>query len=390
MRRPRFGMMDRRTFLKRTAQMAAWWAAMGASGGLAGCGPAATEEPTVAPTQAPTEAPVEPTAVSTEAAPGGDTLVVVSWGGSYQDAQRQAFFAPFEEEYGVTILDSGDMDFAKLKAMAESGAMEWDVCDVGGYLMFEGANLGLLEAIDYSRFENLDEIIPEAMHEFGVTTIYYSEAIAYNTEVYPDGSHPKSFAEFWDVANVPGRRGLHNYVTPVLEEALMADGVPMGEVFPLDVDRAFASLDKIKGEIATWWDAGAQPPQLLADGELDVCTAWNGRIWSVQQEGVPVAMEWNEGVLEYDSWIIPKGAPHLELAQEFVAFASRADRQAELVQLLPYGPVNEKAFDFIPEEMAPFIPTYPDNRAVQLVKDYAWWGERLQDLIERFENWKLA
>jgi len=379
MRRPRFGSMDRRTFLKRTAQLAAWWAAMGAAGGLAGCAPAPTEEPEEEPTEA----------AATEAASSDDTLVVVSWGGSYQEAQRKAFFTPFEEEYGVTILDSGDMDFAKIQAMAESGNMEWDVCDDETFGVFRGARLGLLEPIDYSRFENTDDIIADAMFEYGIVTIFYSDVIAYNTDVYPTGTHPQSWADFWDVEKFPGRRGLYDYVSPALEQALMADGVPLDEVYPLDAERGFASLDKIRDNIV-WWEAGAQPAQLLSDGELDICSAWNGRIWTVAQEGAPVAVEYNQGILESDSWIIPKGAPHLELAQEFVAFASRADRQAEFAQLIPYGPVNKKAFDFIPEDMAPEVPTYPDNLERQLVKDYEWVGENIDPLIEEFESWKLA
>jgi putative spermidine/putrescine transport system substrate-binding protein len=363
-----------------TGQLAAYWAALQATGGLlAGCAPQPTPEE-----EMPTDAPVAATA---------DELVVVSWGGAYQDAQRKAFFDPFEEEYGVTILDSGDMDFAKILAMAEAGAMEWDVGDVGTMSVYRGAQHGVLEPIDYSRFENTDDLIQEGMHEFGVVTIFYSDVIGYNTESYPTGSHPQSFVDFWDVENFPGRKGLYNYVTPQVEFALLADGLPMDELYPLNdekIERAFTSLDRIKEHINVWWDSGAQPAQLLADGELDMCTGWNGRFWTVQQEGAPVAVEWNQGALESDSWLIPKGAPHLELAQEFVAFASRADRQAEFTEYIPYGPINTKAFDFIPEEMAPHLPTSPQNRDKQFIFDSEWWGENADPLIERFENWKLT
>jgi len=369
--------------------MAAWWTALQATGGLVGCAPKPTEAPPV--TEVPTEAPPEPVMTPTEAARRDDVLVAVSWGGSYQEAQRKAFFDPFEEEYGVTVLDSGDMDFAKLMAMVESGVVEWDVCDDETFGVIRGQDLGILEPIDYSLFEDIDDIIEDAIFEYGVVTIFYSDVIAYNTDVYPTGTHPQSWADFWDVERFPGRRGLYDYVSPALEQALMADGVPIDELYPIDAERGFASLDRIRDYIV-WWEAGAQPAQLLSDGELDICSAWNGRIWTVAQEGAPVAIEYNQGILESDSWIIPKGAPHKELAQEFVAFASRADRQAELVQLIPYGPVNKRAFDFISDEMAPFIPTFPANLERQAVKDYMWLGrnENIAPLIEAFEAWKLA
>jgi len=313
--------------------------------------------------------------------------VIASWGGAYQEAQRQAFFDPFEEEYGVTIDDTSEMDTEKLIAMVQSGNVEWDVCDDETFSVFRGARLDVLESIDYARFENVDDILPEAMFEYGVVTIFYSDVIAYNTDVYPTGSHPKSWADFWNVEQFPGRRGLYDYVSPAFEQALMADGASLEEVYPIDVDRALASLEKIKNRIY-WWDAGAQPPQLLQEGTLDISSAWNGRIWSAAQEGAPVAVEWRQGILESDSWIIPKGGPHTDLAQEFVAFASRAERQAEFAQLIPYGPVNTRAFDYIPEDMAPHIPTYPANRQAQLVKDYYWLGLNIDSLIQRFEAWR--
>ncbi len=66
----------------------------------------------------------------------------------------------------------------------------------------------------------------------------------------------------------------------------MADGVPADEVYATletdeGIDRAFAVLDRIKDDVI-WWEAGAQPPQLLADGEVAMSTAYNGRFFAAQ------------------------------------------------------------------------------------------------------------
>ena len=68
-----------------------------------------------------------------------------------------------------------------------------------------------------------------------------------------------------------------------MEFALIADGVPVSKVYDVlgteeGVARAFAKLDTIKDDVV-WWEAGAQPPQLLADGEVVFTTAWNGRVF---------------------------------------------------------------------------------------------------------------
>ena len=57
--------------------------------------------------------------------------------------------------------------------------------------------------------------------------------------------------------------------TPNLEFALIADGVPMDKVYPIDIDRAFKSLSRIKSAVPKFWDTGALSSQMLADKEAD-------------------------------------------------------------------------------------------------------------------------
>ena len=48
----------------------------------------------------------------------GGSFTFVSWGGSYQEMQRQAFLIPFAEKFGVNIIEDGPPDYAKVRAMA--------------------------------------------------------------------------------------------------------------------------------------------------------------------------------------------------------------------------------------------------------------------------------
>ena len=111
------------------------------------------------------------------------------------------------------------------------------------------------------------------------------------------------------------------------------------------VDKAIESWDKIKGDIIKWWGSGAEGVQLLADKEVVMALVPTSRVWELAEEGVPVAVQWNQALCGADYWWIVKGTDNLEAAQKFLAFVSRADRQAALVSELPYGPANVKAFD---------------------------------------------
>ncbi|NBW25913.1 MAG: extracellular solute-binding protein, partial [Betaproteobacteria bacterium] len=93
---------------------------------------------------------------------------------------------------------------------------------------------------------------------------------------------PKTLEDFFNVTKFPGKRGLKKDPSVTLEWALMADGVAVNDVYkvlgtPAGVDRAFKKLDTIKSSIV-WWTAGAQPPQLLASGEVVMTHSWHGRI----------------------------------------------------------------------------------------------------------------
>jgi len=315
-------------------------------------------------------------------------LVICSWGGSYQEAQRKAMLEPFEKESGIKVIEASPTDYGKLKAMVVSGNVEWDLVDVGDRMVNSGAKDGLLEPLDYQLIDTRD-VFPQVVHKYGIGTIYYSTILGYSTKKYSSGNHPKTWAEFWDMKRFPGPRTMRNNPIDNLEFALMADGVPMGKIYPLDVERAFKSLERIKKHITVWWTTGAQPAQLLADAEVDLATAWNGRVATIIQQGAKAAIEWNQGQLHWDSWLIPKGSRNKDGAMKFIAFATQPKIQAAITRYIPYGPVNKKAFDFIDPKIARELPTDPENARRQLMVDAAYWGENLNALVERWNTWLI-
>jgi putative spermidine/putrescine transport system substrate-binding protein len=323
----------------------------------------------------------------------GPTLTIASYGGAYQDSQRAAFFEPFRKERNVRLVEvSHAGEYSKLKAMVETGNYEWDVVDAESRLVYRGANEGILERIDYSVVPK-DELLPWAVHEYGVANIVYSNIIAYSLKEFPAGKpHPTTWGEFWDVEKFPGRRGLEKRPHLTLEAALLADGVAPEELYPLDVERAFRSLDRLRPSVAVWWDAGAVPPQLLANEEVVLTSAYNGRIWSaVHEENIPIAVEWGQGIMDSDWWVVPRGLPEerRRLAMEFIAFAVRAERQAEQVRRIPYGPTNRLTLDMVPPEMKAHLPTAEENIKKQVWLDSAWWAENEAEVLRRWNLWRL-
>ena len=177
-----------------------------------------------------------------------------------------------------------------------------------------------------------------------------------------------------------------------LEFALMADGVPREQVYSLlktqaGVDRAFKKLDTIKKDVV-WWEAGAQPPQLLASGEVVMTTAWNGRIYDAdKKDGKNFKIVWDGQVPDYDFWVIPKGTKDVAAAYKFIAFASDAANMSNQSKYISYGPTNVDAIPKIAPAVLADLPTAPENARTELVQDYYFWGDHGEELRKRFNTW---
>lgn len=319
-------------------------------------------------------------------------LTIVSWGGNYQEAQQGIFFRPFAEESGAPVLDeSWDGGYGVLQSRVMAGSPNWDVVQVEAEELALGCEDGLFEPIDWSGIEGgEDAFLEAAVSECGVGAIVWSTAIAYDADRLEEG--PQSWADFWDTEAFPGNRGLRRGPKYTLEFALLADGVEEEEVYdvlgtPEGVDRAFAKLDELRGNIV-WWEAGAQPLQLLASGEVEFTTAYNGRITGINRsEGRNFQVVWPGSIYAVDSWVILAGAENADAGQDFIAFASDPARMAELPEFIAYGLPRTDVAELVPEEYRADLPTDPANLEQALALDVDFWIDNSEALTQRFNAW---
>lgn len=315
----------------------------------------------------------------------GQTLTVTSWGGEYQEAQAEAIFEPFQRLTGATI-QTATTDLTALRRQVETDDVIWDVSDVLLEDVRPLANLGAIEELDYNVIST-DGIFDDVRMDHGLGSAYFSTLLAYQLDRWPDLPPPGGWADFWNLDRYPGTRGLHQQPQTTLEFALLADGVPLDELYPLDVDRAFAMLDRIRDAVTLWWEQGAQPAQILNSGDLDMVAAWHSRVERVRLDGAPVGITWNGGALSGDAWVIPRGSRNREIAMDFINFATRPEVCAAFAMLVPFGPVNRNAFEYIPQEVAELLPSYPPHKEVQFAVDFEWWFNYREEVEERFDNW---
>lgn len=317
-------------------------------------------------------------------------FTIAAWGGNYQDAQREAYFNPFAKDQGLKIVETTYLGgLAELKAMADTGNVTWDLVMAGGTDAQLACDEGLLEKIDWDALGGGKELLPAAVQPCAVGNVVIGNGFAYNAEAFPD-SPPKDWADFFDLKKFPGKRGIINNPYFNLEAALMADGVPLDQVYdvlstPEGVDRAFAKLDTIKGELQ-FWEAGSQPVEWLVAKNVAMSSAYNGRIITAKKEGKPLEFVWKNHIYNIDVWAIPKNAPYKEQAKEFMKIANNAEAQAKFSAIMPYGPTNVNAINLMPEEARKNLPA-GENIAEALSYSDSFWIENYDALKERWSNW---
>lgn len=325
-------------------------------------------------------------AATAEEPPKPESIVVNGSGGAVADAMQKAFFAPFEEKYGIKVIATSPTDFGKLRAMVESGNVEWTATELDVENAELAGEMGLLEPVD-TDVVDLSSYPEEAKHTNWLPRGAYATALGYRKDAFPDGQHPSTWAEFWDVERFPGPRALRNHPIDNLEFALMADGVAPEDLYPLDVDRAFAKLDEIKPHIAVWWESGSQPAQMLVDNEVVLATGWNGRFVAVIQDEAPIGIEYNQAIIKEAAFGIPKGAPHAYWGQKLLAEITVAENQGVYANELAYPGLNLKSIEFVDPEIAPLLPTHPDNIDGLVWTKVNWWAEHGKEMQRRWNRW---
>ncbi|MFT3688489.1 ABC transporter substrate-binding protein [Paenirhodobacter sp.] len=316
------------------------------------------------------------------------SLTVADPGGPYSAGYRKAFYDPFTAETGIEVVSvARDAEpTAQFKSMVETKSYIWDVCTItlSARLILERD--GLLDEINLDPAAVTD-LMPGSVHPNFLGVDVYSTVFGYNTATVE--KPPASWADFWDTDAFPGRRSLRKNPIDTLEQALLADGVALKDLYPLDLDRAFAKLDELKDRVDVWWTGGAQTSQMIQSGEVDMIAAWNARLQAAIDSGAQARIVWNQGLYSIEGWGLPKGGPKADAARQFVAFCTKAEQQAKFTDDLSYGPTNLRAYDFIAPERAAQLPTAPQNLSVMALADEAWWEANRAKVTERFNSWLL-
>ncbi|MCA1510407.1 ABC transporter substrate-binding protein [Bradyrhizobium sp. NBAIM01] len=332
---------------------------------------------------------------------GAGEVVVYSYGGSFTEGLRKNVFERFTKSTGIKVVDvTADLAEPQIKAMREAGRVDWDVAFVTGANYPALHEAGAFLPIDYDLW-NAEALIgvPESARRADAVLGYQNaNLLVYDERAFPKAG-PKSWADFWNVKEFPGPRGLDaglGYRNMVY--ALMADGVARSDIFPLTddkIDRALKKLDEIKPHIVKWWTAGGEPVQLLLSREYALTSAPDGRAITAIKQGAPLRLVWEGANMGENYWTILKGGPNSANGQKFLAFVNRAEVAADFTQGVGYPGPNTNQLKYLPANLLPLLSINPDNAAKVVPPDFAWFTLKRPDgktnadhMQERWLTWR--
>lgn len=315
------------------------------------------------------------------------SIVVATSGGKLEEAFTAAYYKPFTAKTGIEIVSAVNT-YSKLKAMVDAGAVEWDVAQIDSSAAATNARLGLLEKLDYGVIDKTD-LIEGVAHESYVPCDVAAAVMSWNTKNVKPAQVPQSWAELWDMKRFSGQRGFWKQPYQTMEIALMADGVPKDKLYPIDVERALKSLDRIKSDIF-WWTSGGQSAQVLIDGDIAAGMTWNGRVYDPKLGGAPVDFNFNQALFVSDALVVPRGAKNKQASMDFIAFALQAAPQAAFAKAIPYGPVNRKALALLDQQRLVVLPSSDENLPKGVFQNFDWWAANGEKTGERFNSWLLS
>jgi putative spermidine/putrescine transport system substrate-binding protein len=320
------------------------------------------------------------------------TIGFASTGGAFNDILRRVWIDDFEKRTGIRVNLSSNTSLTQTELQVATDRPQWDVVELTGPWYVLAVKRGLLLPLDTDIVDR--KAMPaECFRPYGVEYAMFNNCIGWDRRVVPDRLQPAGWADFWDTASRPGRRSMDAVSAGggTIEMALMADGVAPDRLYPLDLDRAFRSLDRLGRDNILWSQSFAQPIERLMSQEVSMASTWPFRVMSANKGGANLGFTCNQCSVAGDWLGVVRTSRNPEAAFRLInALISDTKACAEFSRLTHYGTPNLDSLKLIPREDAELVPTSPALAGKLYRPDDDWWAENLVPVAQRFKRWQLG
>lgn len=317
----------------------------------------------------------------------GQEIVINTFGGSFGDGLSKNVAPAFEAATGakVTVTTSCCSTFeTQVKGQQFAGDV---VFGVDTATLLSWADMGLLKSNPrLPQIAKAHGLEPDAYQDNGITVGYVANVLAWNTQAGND--HPTSWPEFFDTSKFKGTRGLSGILSSNIEAAELGIGTPAASLYPFDMDKSLAALTTLrKNAPLLFWKNGAEQVNQLASGQAAYSLAYSNRIYAAAQQGLPVAMTFNQSVLIGSSAGIPATAKNVDGAVAFLDFFMSPAMQNAFATSSGQSPAYPAATALLDPSVRKYMATAPENMGQTIKLDLAYWRKNVSSVQKTFAAW---
>ena len=321
------------------------------------------------------------------------TINIAGYGGVLNEYLSRTFGQPFTAKTGIGVNFGANASLALAKLQVASGSpAQWDIVVLTGAEYLTAIEQNLILPYDYSIID-ATHVPPEYKQSHGIKLSLYLFAMSWDRRQIPDDRAPRSWAEFWDTERFKGKRSLYSNITDgsVIEGALLADGVPLDRLYPIDMDRALRSLERLGRGNIIWHTTNQEPIQQLTSGAVALATAFDGRVILANRAGAQLGFAPEYSAVSGNPYCVVRTTAHAKEAMQLLDFMlTEVEADAKYMELTNYAVPNTAALPLVPAAVQAILPTSPALKDKVFIKDDAWWAANLQSATQKFKEWQLA
>lgn len=289
---------------------------------------------------------------------------------NWSDYLPQEVLDQFTRETGVavrlTTYDSNEAMYAKLKLLGSGG---YDIAVPSTYFIDKMRKEGMLLELDKARLPNFKNLDPRQLdkpfdpgNRYSIPYLWGTTGIAVNTGKFKP-EDLQAWADLWKPM-FKGRLLVPNDMREAFHIALMVLGHSGNNTDPGQIREAYELLRKLMPNIRLF-TSDAIDVQFVT-GEVDAGVVWNGVAYKARQEDPSIHyIHPKEGAIIWmDNFVIPKNAPHADLAHKLLDFLLRPDIAKIITEKIGYTSPNAAAVQLLEPKLRGDPTVYPGDEVL--------------------------
>jgi spermidine/putrescine transport system substrate-binding protein len=315
---------------------------------------------------------------TTQGYSGDNTLTIYNWG-DYIDPD---LIKKFEKETGMKVIyQTFDSNEAMMTKIAQGGTI-FDVAVPSEYAISKMIEEDLLIPLDHSKLPNLKYVNPRFLdlsfdpkNKYSIPYFWGTVGIVYNPEML-GGKKITSWNDLWD-KDLRNQILLVDGAREVIGMGLNSLHYSLNDTNKAHLQEAKRKLDKLTPNIKAI--VGDEIKMLIANEEAAVGVVWSGDAAEMisENEKLDYVVPKEGSNLWFDNMVIPKTAKNIDGAHKFINFMLDPKNAAQNAEYVGYSTPNQKAIDYLPEEISNDKRFYPDLDSVQNLEVYENLGKRM-------------